>query len=193
MKKQIPPEIAKEIKQIVFCEADRENYLARSRPENGAFLNRLVAMPTVGEKLLEYMSKAGVRTYIKDAILNAYSKEMAQKKRPKNISAIIKKIFKLQAVEHVESQSALQTEIYVTASKDHFIVVADGTYLKWETALRKALYCVAGSPFAAVKDVEIKILLLLFARGCKIPKSDLTSLERALSICGGAVSVYGDE
>jgi len=193
MKKQIPTEIAKEIKQTVFSEADRENYLARSRPENGAFLDRLVAMPSVGGKLQNYMSKAGVRTYIKDAILNAYSKEMALRKRPKNISTIIEKTFNLRAVKHVESQSASQTEIYMTASKDHFIIVADGTYLKWETALRKALYCVAGSPFTAIKGVEIKILLLLFARGSKIPKSDLTALERALSFCDGAVSVYGDE
>ena len=193
MKKQIPREIAQAIKQIVFDEADQENFLARSRPENGAFLNRLVAMSSVGGKLLEYMPEADVRTYVKDTILNAYSKEKAQQNRPENIIDIIKKKFKFQSVEWVERRPDLQAEMYTTSTRDNFIVVADGTYLKWETALRKALLYVASSPFCDLDNVETKILLLLFARSSKIPASDLTVLERALSFCNGAVNIYGDE
>ena len=70
MSKKVPDDIAKEIKECVFQEADRVNYLARSRTDNGNFLAQLVTMPNVGGRLSQYMKKAEVRTYIKDAILN---------------------------------------------------------------------------------------------------------------------------
>ena len=71
---KVPARISKEIKEIVFKEADGFNYLARTRSDNGWFLDKLVIQQDVGERLSQYMSKAEIRTYIKDAILNRYSK-----------------------------------------------------------------------------------------------------------------------
>lgn len=73
-----------------------------------------------------------------------------------------------------------------------FVVVADGTVLKWETALRKALLYVASKPFSDNSDASIKIVLTLFARHQKVSPSDLRHLEKALSMCNAKPYIYGE-
>ena len=53
---------------------DERNYLGQSRKENGKLMAELVSMPEIGGVLSEYMAKSAIKTYIKDAIINAYSK-----------------------------------------------------------------------------------------------------------------------
>ena len=191
MSKKVPDDIARVIKEFVFQEADRVNYLARSRTDNGNFLAQLVAMPNVGIRLTQYMSKAEVRTYIKDAILNRYSKDKTQEERPGDLESII--LAKLGvAVLFVEQESKSLISLFKSPLNASFVVVADGTVLKWETALRKALLYVASKPFSENSDASVKIVLTLFARFQKVSPSDLRHLEKALSICNAKPYIYGD-
>ncbi|EFB9761459.1 hypothetical protein FA678_23300, partial [Escherichia coli] len=97
MSNLIPDKIAKSIKQTVYNEADKVNYLSRTRTENGNFLAQLVSMPSVGGKLSQYMRKDAVRTYIKDAILNRYSKDKTGEAKPNDVEEIILETFKIDA------------------------------------------------------------------------------------------------
>lgn len=191
MSKKIPDDIAKEIKECVFQEADQAHYLARSRTDNGNFLGQLVAMPNVGGRLSQYMSKAEVRTYIKDAILNRYSKDKTQEERPEEIEPIILNKIGVRA-SLVEEEAKSQISLFKSTSDPCFVVVADGTLLKWETALRKALLYVASKPFSDNSAISIKIVLMLFARHQKVSPSDLRHLEKALSICHAKPYIYGE-
>lgn len=188
MKNRIPDEIAKVIKDIVFIEAERINYLARSRNDNGGFLDQLVLMPEIGGKLSQYMKKAEVRTYIKDAILNRYSKDKTQQKRPDNTKVITE--LGLNAI-FIECDKGNSIDLYRSIDDNCFVVITDGTVLKWETALRKALSYIAEKPFSQ-RDASIKIILVLFARCRKITPSDIHQLSKTLSFCNAIPYIYGD-
>lgn len=191
MSKKVPENVAKEIKEYVFYEADRVNYLARSRTDNGIFLAQLVSKPEVGDKLSQFMKKAEVRTYIKDAILNRYSKDKAQDERPKNLEPIILNILGFET-NLIEQESANQIMLFKSHINSCFVVIADGTFLKWETALRKALFFIASKPFSEQKDFSVSIILTLFARYQKVSPSDLRNLQKALSLCNAIPFVYGE-
>ncbi|EIH0504556.1 hypothetical protein LGG32_004558, partial [Escherichia coli] len=132
MSNLIPDKIAKSIKQTVYNEADKVNYLSRTRTENGNFLAQLVSMPSVGGKLSQYMRKDAVRTYIKDAILNRYSKDKTGEAKPNDVEEIILETFKIDACL-IEDNSKNKTSLYYGDNGNKIIVVADGTVLKWET------------------------------------------------------------
>lgn len=196
MSNKVPDNVAKIIKEIVFIEADRVNYLARSRTDNGIFLDQLVTKADVGGKLSQYMKKAEVRTYIKDAILNRYSKDKTQEERPDDLQSIIAEILDLESeCFFIEKDAKSQVSLFKNHSNPSdvcFIVVSDGTVLKWETALRKALLYIASKPFFDNSDASIKIVLTLFARHQKICPSDLRHLETALSVCNAKPHIYGE-
>lgn len=188
----IPEKVAKTVKQTVYLEADKVNYLSRSRTENGIFLAQLVSMPTVGGKLSQYMRKDAIRTYIKDAILNRYSKDKTGEAKPDDLCLIISQIFGVEA-QLIEENSKTKTSLFYAESGKHVIVVADGTVLKWETALRKALLLVASTPLTERCEATLSILLTLFARHQKVSPSDEKCIQKALSICNAKPYIYGDD
>lgn len=189
---KVPSSVAQEIKSAVYKRADRVNYLARSRVDNSVFLDQLVSSPEVGERLGEFMQKAEVRTYIKDAILNRYSKDKSVEEKPNNLEEIIDCKLGL-VVEFMERDARNNVGIYKVEAQPLFVVVSDGTLLKWETALRKALLCIATHPFGCNSNSTTHILLTLFARYQKVPPSDLKALRKALSHCSAIPFVYGDK
>ena len=189
MSKKVPDPIAKDVKSVVYCEADQTDYLTRSRTENGAFLDRLVSMKTVGVRLSQYMLKAEVRTYIKDAILNRYAKDKSHEELPKDFSEVIRERI---GVDTLFVEREKQICLYRSSIDNCYVVVASGAYLKWETALKKALLYVASKPFSSAKKQNIYIFLALFARHQKIPPSDLRLLESALNQCRAVAFVYGE-
>lgn len=191
MSKKIPDDVAKKIKELVFQEADRINYLARTRTDNGTFLDQLVSMQEVGGRLSQYMQKAEVRTYIKDAILNRYSKDKTQEERPQDLKSLIQKHLGFDAY-FVECDSKNQITLFKAPVNCCFVVIADGTLLKWETALRKALLYIASKPFVDHQNVEIKIVLTLFARYQKTSPSNMRHLEKSLLLCGAIPYIYGE-
>ena len=191
MSKKVPDTIAKEIKERVFKEADQFNYLARSRTDNGTFLDQLVNMKDVGGRLSQYMPKAEIRTYIKDAILNRYSKDKTQEVRPSDCVPIIQEKLAVKAL-FVERENKTKISLFKSPNDHCYVVVADGTYLKWETALRKALLYIASKPFSAQDDMEVHIMLALFARHRKVSPSDLRQLQKALRPCNAIAFIYGE-
>jgi hypothetical protein len=191
MSKKVPYDIAKQIKQAVFQEADDVRYLSQSRTSNGVFLEQLISKPEIGGRLAEYMAKTEVKTYIKDAILNRYSKDKLKENKPSDLKKIIHSTLSLKNAEHVESAANQGIELYKAGGK--FVVVADGTYLKWETAMRKALLYIASKPFGENKNSDVFILLTLFARQQKVVASENKYLAKALAFCKGYIYIYGEK
>jgi hypothetical protein len=191
MANKVPDAVAREVKDLVFAEADKVDYLARSRVDNGRFLARLVQLELVGGRLSQFMKKAEVRTYVKDAILNRYSKDKTQKEKPDDFQSIIQQKVGVSA-DFVERNERAQVSLFKSPEDNCFVVVADGTVLKWETALRKALLYIASKPFSSQEHMEIHILLALFARHQKVTPSDCSQLDKALKICRASAVIYGE-
>lgn len=144
---KVPKKTKIAIQKEVFDEADRFGYMERSRYDSGSFLDRLVESPKVGKKLAEYMEQAHVRTYIKDAILNAYTK-MKKKEALESIppEKLIKDVYGDDA-SIIQEFGGKHKGMYVLRGKSgKFYILSPGTVLKWETALRKALQVVAQEP-----------------------------------------------
>lgn len=193
MSSKVPDEVEKKVKVLVYNAADEFNYLASSRIENGKFLDSLVARDDVGGQLSSFMKKAEVRTYIKDAILNRYSKDQTQQAKPKDITKIIKKNFGFE-VGLVEEDKRSNVALYKSVSSERpncYVVVSEGTYIKWETALRKALLFLPGKPFAENGQNTIHIMLNVFAQHRKITPADKKCLLSALGRFGVTVYIYG--
>ena len=78
MPKTLPADKQRRIKKLIFSRADQFGYATSGRIENGRFLDQLVNDPEIGGVLKEYMEKERVRTYIKDGVLNAYTKQLTR-------------------------------------------------------------------------------------------------------------------
>ncbi|MCP4098163.1 MAG: hypothetical protein GY748_18175 [Planctomycetaceae bacterium] len=191
MSTKIPQSVAKRIKAIVFQAADEADYLAMARPDSGAFLNRLVTRPDVGGEIITYISRDEVRHYIKDAILNRYSKDKTKEATPDHLKPIVKSTYGLEAEE---SHSEVKLCLYRSTTperENEYVVISEGTVLKWETALKKALLFISAKPFSKTAS-EVHILLLLFAQHKPVPPSDKKNLKNALKRCGAKPYIFGE-
>lgn len=185
---QLPRQVEKEVKAIVFRLADEQQYLGMSRDESSQFMENLVKSETVGAVLGQHLEKARIRLYIKDAILNRYSKQAAEKAVPDDIPALIEARFKFKvSLSHEKNQVRLYRSLDLDGQA-RFVVVAQGTYLKWETALRKALLYRAANPFSA-NGSAVHLMLILACQGKKIAPSDKKLLETALLPFGAVAMV----
>jgi hypothetical protein len=136
----IPKEKANKIRELVYSKADARGLISCGRNENGKFMTSLVEDPEVGGVLSEYLDKSNIRTYIKDAIINGYTKnrkkEIIKRNSPEEI---IQKVYSV-SVERIQSVH----DVTVCRSKSgKLFIVSSGTFLKWESALRKALELIA--------------------------------------------------
>lgn len=192
MSTKLPPGVAKTVKEKVFEKADQVDYLAMSRTDSGTFLDTLVKDKDVGVVISQYVQKSQIRTYIKDAILNRYSKDKTNEAKPKDLPPIIRRVYDVDTVEtHKEDKLSLFRATENGDAKE-YVVVAEGTMLKWETALRKALLFTASKPFAESAD-SIHILLLLFAQHKRVTPSDKAHLDKALALSNAKAYVFGDK
>jgi hypothetical protein len=151
-------------------------------------------MEDIGVVLARYMPRESVRTYIKDAILNRYSKDKHKDAKPTNLRAVIKNAFDVDTAD-IGDTGTTDIALWKSVDKklpDQFVVVADGTYLKWETALRKALLYPVGKPFASRTNNKIFILLILFARKKRVTDADKKHLQKALGVCNAVAHIYGE-
>lgn len=182
---KLPNDVSKPIKKLIFARADEFEYGSRSRTENGAFLNSLAEDPQIGGKLLQYMPANAVRTYIKDGVLNAYAKaEVRKKLNHVSLETVVQNVFGVSAgmVGKINT-----TYIYRSENNDVFLIQS-GTYLKWETALRKLLECVASNDSITDKANSVRLCLLLAVSSGEMSFGDQQQLEAALAYIG--VSVY---
>ena len=96
------------------------------------------------------------------------------------------------SADFVECDEKAKISLFKSPEDNCFVVVADGTYLKWETALRKALLYIAAKPFSTQDGMRVFVLLALFARHQKVSPSDASQLDKALKICNALAVVYGE-
>ncbi len=184
--KKVPSKIQKEIKAAVYEKADAHCYMYRDRTENGIFMENLVKDPQVGGRLAEYMLKAELKTYIKDAILNRYAKDKTAAALAPSASELIRREFSLDS-DVIESKKNSRISLHRLANGE-LLIVAGGTLLKWETALRKALEYIAKAPGLPPKKEPLRVLLNLATSGRCLTESDKRLIENALGFVGVKVS-----
>ena len=189
MSVSIPRRIAYEVKALVYDAADQHFYLSKSRTENNIFLNSLVKRTEIGGVLRQFMEDAAVRTYIKDGILNRYSKDKNQELKPSRYEDLIQETY---GMDVTQIENSKDISVYKSIETKTFVIVAHGSYLKWETALRKALIYIASKPFGNSHEYSSKIMLSLFAAQKSIPPSDIKCLRDAIARCDATAILYGE-
>lgn len=191
----IPDEVRREVFAVAYEEADKANYLSSNRVQNKCLIMKLVKMNTVGRRLLDYIPQESLQKYIKDTILNRYSKDRLKQQSP-SVEGVIKWCqqatgdidLSLTAKDHNRNVVLLRNP-----SGEHYVVVAlDGTVIKWETSLRNALEFMVGKPFAQKHDVRINMVLSLFARNAPVGPTKKQMLIEALRRIGAYCYIWGE-
>jgi hypothetical protein len=184
MAKSLPTSLQRKIRAAVFARADEYGYAARGRLENGAFMDELIEDPEIGGVLSEYMEGPKIRTYIKDGVLNAYTKKKNKEIQCQHTpSAIVKKMYGKEASKIDEHGNIC---VCCSAGKDIFII-SEGTVLKWETALRKALEYTARLPEATRSANNIHICIKLAVINQELTSGDKKLIRSALSLVDASV------
>ena len=162
------------VKRAIFDKADRFGYASCGRNNSGRFMDELVDDPEVGGVLKEYMTKERIRTYIKDGVLNAYTKELARKVlRAASPTETIQQVYSVES-SVIQKCKGKDTGVVVSRSENgRIFITSNGTVLKWETALRKALEIIAREPGLIVEGVTPTICLHL-----AVVSSDITGGEK---------------
>lgn len=185
MAKKLPNKKTAQVKAFVYSRADDFGYSTRNRTENNQFLDSLVEETEIGGVLREYMPKENVRTYIKDAILNAYAKQVTR-----NALEGVSPTDTIQQIYGIESSIIQQctgkdARVSVSRSDDgRIFVVSGGTVLKWETALRKALQLIAREPGLTINGQTPTICLHLVATSNSLTIADKKHITTALATVG---------
>lgn len=184
MDKELPANKKKNVRKIIFERADAIGYTSRSRTNNGRFMDELVDDPEIGGVLKEYMPKDKVRTYIKDGVLNAYMK--AQAKKNLASKSATDTVAQLYSTTSDIIQECKDLGVVVCRSGDGCIfVVSEGTVIKWETALRKALELIAREPNLIINGKIPSICLHLAVTNHNITDGDrkhITTALKAISV-----------
>lgn len=183
---KIPNTIREEIYQEVIVKAGKADYGNINRSESNKFIDELMNDPSIGGKIAGFLKKDKIRTYIKDSLLNKYTKKLNS--IPQDVVKHIKEVFGKTAVEiDYEKSKGVSFHKFENQS-NHFLVVSRGTFIKWETAVRKALNYIICSPTAKMNDSNIQILIVIVADSKAITNADKESLKKALDIIDVNVS-----
>lgn len=190
----IPVEVLNPIMQRAFKEADKIGYLNCSKPESGKFMEQLEAIPEIGGVLKEYMPKERVIRYIKDAILHDYTDKKKEEAQPpvKDVLEWCRKEFEiptLQEIEHIK-RPYHEVMLFRSTQANTYVVVADGSVMQWETALKKALVYLVDKPFTGQIGTMVRVVLSLYGRFKPVPKGEQVELKKALSLIGGTFRLY---
>jgi len=193
MAKSLPQKISAQVKQAVYKKADEHGYGARTRADNSAFMDTLVADADVGGVLKNYMDSAVIRTYIKDGILNAYAKQRGREiLSAKPATDTVKQLFDVDTSVIQKYKDNGKTVSVCRSDDGKIFVVSEGTVIKWETALRKALDLIAREPRLIINGVTPTICLQLADINASITDGDkkhitaaLTAISVKARFCGG--------
>lgn len=126
------------------------------------------------------MPEGEVKTYIKDAVLNRYSKD---KRSVDNdlLTAWVSEAYR-------EDMSPIATTNDITVFKscqsNIVLVLSKGTHVKWETALRKILLYVGATPNLRESNLSLRKMIVIPTAGVPIPAGEDELLRRALSEVG---------
>jgi hypothetical protein len=178
MSVNIPKNIKNDIKKLIYARLDECSYLSQTMRENGAVMERLARDPDIGGKIAEYTGREKVKTYIKDAMINKYSK--LRTKAPDDLSDIVASVFGGTAKKQPSRPPSKGVDVYKN-NKGDLVIVSSGRLLKWESALRKLLEHIGRdlSSTGASRPAH-KMLIVLVSGGKKIPPADVQHLQRSL-------------
>ncbi len=182
MAKVLTPDKKSAVKKTIYKKADEFNYASRSRIDCGRFMDELVTDDEVGSVLNNYMAKEKIRTYIKDGVLNAYTKELTAKAL--KATSPTDTITQFYSVESSVIQKGKGKDIGLTVTRSvdgKIFVVSGGTVLKWETALRKALELIAKESGLTVNGNTPSVCLHLAVIGQDLTDADKQHINTALA------------
>lgn len=191
MAKILPKEVMLEIRSAIYRKADDADYMHKTRIESGAFMDSLVKADDVGVILSNYMKKEKIRTYIKDGVLRVYTKAKRKYALPSNLEdllPIVKLIYR-QSAHKIDAENDL---FLLRLDDNDLLLVAFGTLLKWESALRKALEYIAKAPGLPSETEKIQILLVIAVLNCPTTQADRNHLISALDYIGVKLSFVED-
>jgi len=181
MSVKVPKGAREKIKELVYVLADEHDYLSRTRVENSEFMRQLLEHPEIGEVLREFMPRDRVKTYIKDSLLNAYSK--LRRRPPEDIDSHLKSFLgdTTGTIEY-DAKDGVSLHRMVDGS---LALAARTGYLKWETGLRKLLLFVARAKGLPPKDgTKLHLVLLILQNDSPVNSSDRKTVEEALRPTG---------
>lgn len=140
---KLPENVSSTLRKLIYERADCYGYAFSDRIASGKFMDSLVDDPDIGGVLGEYFPKERIRTYIKDSVLNAYMKK-AQSRILSQMDPVdtIKRLYSANA-ELIDSRNG---SFICRSHNGDLYIITTGTYVKWETALRKALDIIACNP-----------------------------------------------
>lgn len=186
MTNNLPANIRTDIFELVYNRADAYGYATRTRPDNRRFLNSLVTDSDIGGVLQEFMPQEDIRTYIKDTILNRYTKDLVKRKMATlEPAAVFQMVFGVDTL-YVGGKKPVSI---CRGSNNEFYVLSTGTYLKWETALRKAVEFVAASE--KLCNARVHICLGLVVINDDITIGDKKAIEDELTIVNAKAFFIG--
>lgn len=189
MPNSIPKDILETIRAKTFAILDERQYLSQSRKENGRLIDELVEHPEIGGIIAGYMSKAAVKTYIKDALINPYSK----RENAKSISTDVVEA-RLSVREgspvHLIEGSCNKKVLFLRADNGTLIVAGVGLISKWETALRKVLEFIERAPKLPPMTGDLRMYLLVLMKGKSLTESEKTHISNTLSLINVSVEMF---
>jgi len=121
----------KNLVQSVYEEADAQNYMGMDRTQSNAFQTLLEDNPIL-KKLAESEGKEWTRKYIKDTLLNDYSK----KKRYISVGDIFDIVPELRKARHLSGTDP-NNEVLKYQIDERIIACTCVSIDKWETAIRR--------------------------------------------------------
>ncbi|OPY15648.1 MAG: hypothetical protein A4E66_00052 [Syntrophus sp. PtaB.Bin001] len=179
----LPREVQLKVREAVYRKADEFGYMHKGRIENGIFMENLVKDREVGGMLAQYILKNAIKTYIKDGILNRYMKDKKKtilSSKSHDLLLIIQKIYQQEAYP-IEQKN--QVFLFRLENND-ILLISQGTLLKWETALRKALEFVEKSPGLPPEEGVLHIVLNIACLGQPSTEADRDHLKKTLAYVG---------
>lgn len=185
MANTLPKNVQAKIRKAVYKKADEFGYMECGRIESGKFIDMLVEDAEVGGILIEYLPKERVRTYIKDGVLNAYTKNLTKKALATSTPEKTISDTYGETAFVIQKGKGKQSGLFVLRAESGTIyVVSGGTVLKWETALRKALEIIANEPNLTADGKSPGICLKLSLEGQALTEADKKHIITALGAVG---------
>ncbi len=183
MPRILPNDVMLDVRRTIYEKADEVDYMHKSRQENGDFMDKLVRDNRVGGILSQYLPKERIRTYIKDGVLRVYTKEKRENALPaksKDIIPIVEELYG-QGICEIDNSNDL---FLFKLDDGNLLLMATGTLLKWETALRKALEFISKAPGLPPAEAKLHILLIIAVLNCPTTAPDRKHLISALDYIG---------
>lgn len=179
---KVPVKIQRQIKAVVYGKADAHGYMSKDRTDNGIFMDNLVKDHEIGGRLADFMPKAKIKTYIKDAILNRYSKDKMSEQLDGDVSSHLKTIFGGTSLQ-IEGWKKERVSLH-RLDDDRLVIVARGNFVKWETALRKALEIIEKCPGLPPNGQSLDVTLMICSAGKNLTRPDKMAVKQALGHLG---------